>query len=209
MFLLVNNDMDLPQRFIDDPIMFFYNHGINIKAGETQFDENGVIKDDPNAVKNIPELGIVGKKINREKGKIKKTGMLFYEVIIMEYLRQKGLVAPTVVGIFEGDEEAIFFTKKIVGTRGVEILMTENAVLIEQATLLCEVLNQQYAKVGIERKFEMKDMIFEMDNGKVVSVMPTDFEKTKINMDVVDQTIIQKIIRQYTSYDFSNENNHK
>lgn len=192
----------LPQEFINNPSTIFYKSGINIKAGIPQFDENGFIKDDPGAVKNIPELDIVGKKINQNKGKIRKTGLIFYEPIIMEYLRCKDLPAPILVGISKNGDEAFFFTNKISGIHGRNILETNDCNLITKAGAMCEMLKEQYARFGIERKFEMKDMVFEINNSELARVIPTDFEKTKINPDLIDQKLMKEIIDQFNNFHF-------
>ncbi len=91
----------VPQEFIDDPVEYFEREGRNIKTGEKKIDEQGVVREDPTAVKDLPawknhqgeEILTVGRRVNVSKGSVGESGDPFYEYTILEKLAQMGLPA--------------------------------------------------------------------------------------------------------------------
>jgi len=196
MFIKINQDYPLNDKFIKEPIAYFKKYGENIKAGTTIYDENGKIKDDPNAVKNIKTLNIVGKHININKGQVLKSGYIFYEAIIISYAQACGLHGPNLIGIARNYDYNLFFTEKINGIRGNNL----EEQLLPTAMRLCEELRIQYEKKGLIRKFKMKDMIFDIQNNQIIKIIPTDFERTKLDEQKLDKILWNKIVNEFEQY---------
>ncbi len=72
--ILGNYEKFFPDEFKKDPLHYIETYGINIKSGEKKFDEEGRLREDPDAVKDLPEwekdgekLRLVAKLVNRKK----------------------------------------------------------------------------------------------------------------------------------------------
>jgi hypothetical protein len=93
----------------------------------------------------------------------------------------------------ESTDQFLFVTERVKGMRGLEKEMRflkENGFsdadmesIKIQAETMMKALKERYDAVGIARKWELKDMVFDVDleNKKIISLVPTDFEKTKID----------------------------
>ncbi|MFA6415820.1 MAG: hypothetical protein WCW47_03605 [Candidatus Paceibacterota bacterium] len=194
-------DTFVPEEFRADPFGYFEREGRNIKSGEVTLDEQGVIKEDPTATKDLPvwhdsqgaELHTVGKKVNTVKSQIGKSGDPFYEYLIMKIAREFDLPAPTPVAKAKRGNEHLIVMKKTEGIRwtneGMRPILESGLTeadkqdLLHQAQLIMDTLQQKYEQIGLHRNWKLKDMIFDVDilNRKVLAVTPTDWERTKID----------------------------
>jgi hypothetical protein len=167
------------------------------------YDEQGGIKEDPTATKDLPvwkneegeELYTVGKKVNTIKSQVGKSGDPFYEYSIIAIAREFDLPAPIPVAKVKRDNEHLIVMKKIDGIRwtdeGMKIINESDLTEADKQSLLSQAqemmigLQQQYEQIGLKRNWKLKDMIFDVDiaNRKVLKVIPTDWERTKINME--------------------------
>lgn len=191
----------IPQDFKNDPFGYFEHEGKNIKPGEIKYKGTGEISEDPTAVKELPvwknvqgeEIGVVGKRINAKKSEVRHSGDPFYEYHIMEIAHEFGLPCVKPIVKIEEDGKYLFLTEKAKGIKGFEREMdflkekgcSEDDILLikEQALKMMEEVRGQYDAVGILRKWDLKDMVIDVDmeTKTVKSVIPTDFEKTKID----------------------------
>lgn len=191
----------VPDEFRQDPFSYFEQKGINIKSGDIKYDENGKVKEDPAAVKDLPiwtnsegvELHSVGKKVNTEKAMIGQSGDPFYEYQIMELAITKGLPAPKPIAKASRENEHLIVMEKVPGVRWTDtdaLHLSEHGYskgdiekLKSQAIAMMDDLKTRFDATGIIRSWKLKDMVFDLDidNKKVRSITPTDWERTKIN----------------------------
>ncbi len=203
----------VPEEFKSDPFGYFEREGRNIKSGEIQYDEQGVVKEDPTCTKDLPvwrnseglELQTVGKKVNTEKSQVGKSGDPFYEYSIMEIAREFGLPAPIPVAKIKRNNEHLIVMQKILGIRWTndgmrpihEANLTESDKqdLLKQAQEIVNEIQQKYEQIGLRRNWKMKDMVFDVDipNKKVLNVIPTDWERTKIDKEKLDKVREQRL----------------
>lgn len=190
----------VPKEFLDNPVGYFERYGKNIKEGEVVVDKTGRVREDPTAVKDLPvwenskgeQIVCVGKRVNILKGNVIKSGDPFYEYEILKILYEEGLPgARPIVKVKQG-ESHIIVMERIPGIRWTEkealILKTRGYSdddiqnLKNQAQQKMEEVQQQFEAAGIIRKWALKDMVFQIDieNKKIIRVMPTDWERTKI-----------------------------
>lgn len=190
----------VPQEFIDNPAEYFEREGKNIKTGEIKYDEYGRIYEDPTAVKDFPiwknaegvEIKTVGRRVNIAKGAVGESGDPFYEYKILERLAQMGLPAAKPVAKAEQAGTHIIVMERIPGLRWSErgsLKLKEKGYSDEDITNLMtraeEKMNElkaQFDAAGIIRGWKLKDMVFEVDveNLKITSMVPTDWERTRI-----------------------------
>lgn len=190
----------IPQEFIDDPVGYFESEGRNIKTGEIKYDETGRVREDPTAVKDLPvwkntdgaELHIVGRRVNTAKGAVGESGDPFHEYKILERLAQMELPAAKPVAKAEQAGTHIIVMERIPGLRWSEkdsLNLKEKGYSDEDiATLMTEAeqkmseLKARFDEAGVIRGWKLKDMVFEVDieNKKIISMVPTDWERTKI-----------------------------
>ncbi len=209
----VNPDFDdfLPDEFKANPMAYFEEKGINIKSGEVKHDEQGIVKEDPTAVKDLPtwhnESGQtvepVAKRINTEKSQVKKTADPFYEYQIMELVKEFSLPAPQPIAKVEQGGVYLIVMQKVPGFRWVDKDVAhikdqgyseedlEN--IKSEANKMMSVLSKKYEEVGILRTWKLKDMIFDIDleNKKVQSITPVDWERTKLDLDKVTEARVR------------------
>lgn len=191
----------VPEDFQADPIKYFEEKGINIKSGEIQTNEEGKVKEDPTAVKELPvwtnsegqKLSIVAKRVNVEKSQVGETGDPFHEYKIMEIAKEFDLPAPKPIAKVEQSKNHLIIMEKVPGIRWVEKDMEilnraglseeDKRSLIAQAEKLMSDLEARFSEIGLIRKWKLKDMIFDIDlEAKLVrAITPTDWERTKIN----------------------------
>ncbi len=193
----------IPEEFRENPLGYFESRGRNIKPGQTRRDEFGAIREDPTAVKELPtwvgpdgrELQTVGKRVNVEKGMIGKSRDPFYEYGIMEVVSGLGLPTPKPVAKAEQQGAHLIVMEKVEGTNwyGGSILKRERGYsdedienLKRQAEVLIGKLKQEFEDAGITRSWKLSDMIFSIRDDVVVSVTPTDWERTKINYEKLE-----------------------
>lgn len=144
---------------------------------------------------DIPKIKLIDnqiyKVIENDKSSIAKSGVIFLEPLAMEYARRKGLPAPTVVGIAENKNIAIFVTQKITGYNGEELLKL-NPKLESKMRKKALHLKALYSNFGIDREMHLKDLIFNVKDGDILDVIPVDFERIKIN-EKLDIKLLLKI----------------
>jgi hypothetical protein len=190
----------IPQEFIQNPTEYFEQNGKNIKTGEIKTDNEGKIREDPTAVKDLPiwknskgeELHTVGKRVNIKKGIVGESGDPFYEYGILEELVRKGLPAAKPVLKVEQGGTHIIVTERIPGIRWSE---RNNLALKEKGysdadieNLMTELKQKMYElkirfdEARVIRPWKLKDLVFQIDieNKRVIAVIPTDWERTKI-----------------------------
>ena len=190
----------IPQEFLNNPVEYFEREGKNIKTGEIKYDDLGAIREDPTAVKDLPvwknvegeEIQAVGRRVNTAKGDIGKSGDPFYEYKILERLAQMGLPAAKPIAKAEQSGIHVIVMERIPGLRWSEknsLNLKERGYSDEDiATLVIEAeqkmneLKAQFDEAGVIRSWKLKDMVFQVDieNKKITSMVPTDWERTKI-----------------------------
>ena len=197
----------VPAEFRDDPIGYFEKEGRNVKSGEIKYDEIGKIREDPTAVKDLSpwrdqegkELATVARRVNIEKGEVGKSGDPFYEYGILELVRELGLPAANPVAKAEFGRSHLIVMKKIPGIRWNEkdaLWLRERGYSSEdienlkrQAEEQMAELQRQFDEAGIVRGWKLKDMVFDIDveGKKVRKITPTDWERTKIDREKVEE----------------------
>jgi len=190
----------IPAEFVNNPIQYFETYGTNMKEGEVLKDENGTVREDPTAVKELPEwlngrgekLAVVAKKVNNEKGKIRKFGDPLYEYRIMKIVLDAGLPAAEPIATVHSEAESLIVMKKLSGIGGHERGMNELRArgfseedimnIKTKAGAMMAELREKFEAEGIKRSWDLKDMIIDIDFAakKVISLTPVDWEKTKI-----------------------------
>ncbi len=190
----------IPQEFLVDPKGYFEREGKNIKTGEKKIDENGVVREDPTAVKDLPtwknnegiELKTVARHVDTKKGKAGESGDPFYEYKIQEQLRQLGLPAAKPIAKAEQAGDHIIVMECIPGLRWSErdsLNLKEQGYseedlsnLMVQTEQKMDELKTKFEQVGVVRGWKLKDMVIQIDfdHKQVLSVIPTDWERTKI-----------------------------
>jgi len=193
----------IPQEFKNDPLEYFASQGKNIKTGDIKKDEDGRVREDPTAVKDLPvwvdsegnELSVVAKKVNVEKGQVAKSGDPFYEYEILKKINELNLPGARPVAKIEQDGQHLILMEKLAGVRWSErksLKLEEKGYtaadmenLRRQAEAAMAELQQQFDQAGIIRGWKLKDMVFDIDfdNKKINKIIPTDWERTKIVTD--------------------------
>ncbi len=201
----------LPEEFRADPFGYFDEHGINIKPGESIIDESGKVREDTSAVKYLPawenpegiKLETVAKRINPDKGRVRKEGDPFYEYKIMELLTQLGLPTIKPIAKVESNGQFMIITERAHGLSIFDInkMIPELKAkgytdedlkeLKEKALKQMDELREVFEEAGIYKDnsedhkdhWKIQDMIFELDleNKQIISIIPNDWEKTKID----------------------------
>ncbi len=190
----------VPDEFKQDPFSYFETHGTNIKQGEIQYHTDGSVSEDPTAVKDFPvwqnenndALYTVAKKVNLEKGMINKTDDPFYEYMVMEYVRSKGLPCPRpIVKVSDGKNGHLIVMERAPGLRWsyrhslVKQGLTDDEVdgLHKKAEAMMLDLQKEFEQKGIMREWKLSDMVFDIDiaNKDIRSLTPVDWERTKIS----------------------------
>ncbi len=191
----------VPQEFFDDPVGYFEREGKNIKTGEIKYDETGRVREDPTAVKDLPiwkkvggaEIQTVGKRINTVKGAVGELNDPFHEYKILKQLARMGLPAAKPIAKVEQAGIHIIVMERIPGLRWSEReslnlkrkegYSDENiTALIAEAEQKMNELKARFDEAGVIRGWKLQDMVFQVDieNKKIVSIVPTDWERTKI-----------------------------
>ncbi|MFA6601504.1 MAG: hypothetical protein WCT02_01395 [Candidatus Paceibacterota bacterium] len=190
----------MPQEFLDDPAGYFEREGKNIKTGEIKYDEAGAVREDPTAVKDLPvwknaegtEIQTVGRRVNTAKGAVGESNDPFHEYKILERLAQMGLAAAKPIAKAEQSGTHIIVMERIPGLRWSErdslnlkkrgYSDEDIAALMAEAEQRMSELKTQFDEAGVVRGWKLKDMVFEVDveNKKITSMVPTDWERTKI-----------------------------
>jgi len=188
------------EEFKNDPLGYFEREGKNIKSGEIKIDNDGVVREDPTAVKDLPpwknykgeEIFTVGRRVNISKGSVGDSGDPFYEYKILEQLQRLGLPAARPIAKAEQADSHLIVMERIPGIRWSErdsLRLKENgyseeeiSALIAEAESKMNNLQEIFTKAGVIRGWKLKDMVFQIDiiNRKILSITPTDWERTKI-----------------------------
>ncbi|MEN9852693.1 MAG: hypothetical protein RI996_636 [Candidatus Parcubacteria bacterium] len=190
----------VPQEFIQNPTEYFEREGKNIKLGEIKIDEDGKVREDPTAVKDLPvwknsegkEIQIVAKRVNIVKGAVGESGDPFYEYKILEHLAQLRLPAARPIAKAEQGGIHIIVMERIEGIRWSEkdsLALKEKGYsdgdisnIMTEAESEMNKLKVKFDQAGVIRKWKLADMIFQLDieNKRILNVVPTDWERTKI-----------------------------
>jgi len=191
----------VPPEFQSDPFSYFERSGINIKKGKVKRDETGKVREDPTAVKDMvwqaedgSQLNVVGKRVNREKAQIAKTGNPLHEFEVLTRAAEFDLPCARPIAHAEQNGEHLLIMEKIEGFRIANSREIKTALkdhnfsqkdiedLKEQATTIMDDLKKRYEAAGILRSWALKDMVVEIDfeSKKIISLIPTDWERTKL-----------------------------
>ena len=190
----------VPREFVENPLLYFESNGVPIKSGEPKIDQNGIVREDPTTVRDFPvwtnsdrkEVRTVGKKVNVAKGKVSESGDPFYEYKILQLLAKMGLPAAKPVAKTKQNGTCLIVMERILGIRWSEKdqLDLKNrgysdediAGLYANAEQMMADLKVRFEEVGVVRGWKLQDMVFQIDidNKKITSIIPTDWERTKI-----------------------------
>ncbi|MBP9747418.1 hypothetical protein KBD13_00590 [Patescibacteria group bacterium] len=190
----------VPATFRADPFLYFQEEGRNVKQGDIQYKDDGTIREDPTAVKDLPNwksssgeiIGVVGKRVNIQKSQIAKTGDPFYEYRVMQYVRSLGLPAPAPIATASQGNNHLIIMERIPGFRVIndigqqlkELRYTDNDLhrLKQEAERLMREIEERFTREGIERTWKLSDMVVDIDplTKTIRSMTPTDWERTKI-----------------------------
>lgn len=192
----------IPQDFKDDPFGYFEREGKNIKSGEVTHAPDGRVKEDPTAVKDLPswsdgerELGVVGKKVNTAKAEVAKSGNPLYEYNMMRVIRELGLPCPAPIASIQKGENFLFIMEKAPGFRVVgsdiqklrELGYSETDLehLKQEAEGKLDALETHFVELGVERHWDLKDMIFDIEHEtkSIRGVTPVDWERAKFTKE--------------------------
>ena len=205
----------VPEQFKADPFGYFDAHGVNIKPGESKFAEDGKVREDVAAVKYLPvweneageKLETVAKRINPEKGRVRKEGDPFYEYHILQLLTELGLPTIKPIAKIESDGRfmtiterakgfSIFDLKKMIPELKAKGYSNEDLQGLQAKALeKMDALRETFEQFGIYKDrsedhkdhWKIQDMIFDIDfdNKEILSVIPTDWEKTKLDKEKI------------------------
>lgn len=193
-------DNFIPQEFKADPLGYFESWGKNIKTGDIKKDEDGRVREDPTAVKDLPvwtddsgqELQVVAKRVNIEKGQVGKSRDPFYEYEILKKVQELNLPGARPIAKIEQAGQHLILMERLKGVRWSErkaLKLEEKGYtaadmenLRMQAEAAMQELQRQFDRAGIIRGWKLKDMVFDIDfdNKKINKIIPTDWERTKI-----------------------------
>jgi hypothetical protein len=187
----------VPEEFRSDPFGYFESKGANIKPGEIKHDESGRVREDPTAVKDLPDwenegsvISVVGKRVDAAKGKVGESGNPFYEYDIIKKVREAGLPGPKPVLRAKAGDKHLFIMEKVNGFRWTDRskfgdlgLSKEDAGrLMQEAEEMMEQLKARFDQAGFMRNWKLKDMVFQIDpqTRALIGIVPVDFERTKL-----------------------------
>ncbi|HEX7724877.1 MAG TPA: hypothetical protein VF438_04035 [Candidatus Paceibacterota bacterium] len=188
----------VPEEFKSSPLTYFESHGTNIKQGEILYDENGTVREDPTAVKDLPvwtntegrELHTVGKRVNISKGKVARANDPFYEYGIMEYVQSKGLPGAKPIAKASENGAHLIVMERVPGLRWsyrktlLKQGFTNNDVELmhKKAEAMMAELQKRFEAHGITRSWKLSDMIFDIDveHKDLRALVPVDWERTEI-----------------------------
>ncbi len=184
-----------PEEFMNNPFVYVNRYGKNIKKGEKKINETGRVREDPDAVKDLPvwekdgkKIHCVAKMINPEKGEVGLSSNPFYEYEVLEYLEQQGLPAAKPIAKIESSTKSFFLSEKIEGIRWSEKNILSEWTDEEKERIKGAIeqkmnnLKELFEKHGVIRTWKLKDMVFQIDFEKreLINLVPTDWERTKI-----------------------------
>ncbi len=185
----------LPQELEENPIDYFKKYGEPIKQGDVIIDAQGRVREDPTATRYLPswygaqseEIELVGKLVNTQKQQVLKKANAFYEYEVIEKVRALGLPAAVPVLKAAQGGEYLFITERAPGftSKQLKDLLREDFYkkFEQSAKISISQLQKKFETAGVDRKWDWKDMIFDVDleTGNVRAVTPVDWEKTKID----------------------------
>lgn len=186
----------VPEEFSQNPFQYFETHGVNVKSGEMVRDESGRVREDPTAVKDMEWrsdkgeiLAVVGKRVNSEKGQVRKTGNPLHEFNAMARAEAFGLPGARPIARAHQENGDLLVMERIQGMRLPELTQWMQSLspgvvssIQNQVAARVEQMKPQFERAGIQREWNMKDMVIDVDphTYAVRSVIPTDWEKTKL-----------------------------
>ena len=151
-----------------------------------------------------PELRIVGKIVDPSKGKARKFGNPFYEYEVLKKLSRAGLPCAKPIAKITTAERHMFLMESVPGITFFDFkkIMPELKEkgwtdedflrLEDEAYRFMDEMREKFESAGIIKEhntirhgehWKTQDMVFDIDfnNKKIRSVVPTDFEKTKVD----------------------------
>ncbi|MCR4275006.1 MAG: hypothetical protein NUW02_03100 [Candidatus Campbellbacteria bacterium] len=186
----------VPLELRQDPLGYFERLGTPMKSGEKKYDKEGSLRDDPGAVRQLPDweegdrvVTPIAKWTNREKSMLKETGEPLYEYNLLSYIQSLGLPAPKPIGFFESEQNSIFLMEKVDGYTKKELDVAVSGWSAEDIHQLKQDTEREMVDLqnlflanGLQRSWKANDMIFQIDfvNRRLVRLIPTDFERTRV-----------------------------
>lgn len=190
----------VPEEFRRDPFGYVEREGRTIKVGDVLYKDDGAVREDPGAVKDLPiwtdgreaELRLVAKTVNVDKAQVQKTQNPFYEFDVMRYVRGLGLPAAEPIAKIRQDDRSMILMERVAGYRLIGDIATtlkdegytedEIRALELRANSLMADLQRKFSEAGIERKWKLADMVVDIDleTRRIRSMVPVDWERTVI-----------------------------
>jgi len=146
---------------------------------------------------------VVCKRVNLLKSDVRRARDPFYELRIMQLVRELGFV--TVRPLARIAQRGVYYsiTEKAEGLRwvqrwGTEIKKDERTRIRAEAKAIMVQLEVALAEVGIRRPWNIKDMIMQLDPDTytVQAVIPVDWERVTLDFDRLQQTPIGHLLRE-------------
>lgn len=163
----------------------FFNEGITIK----NFDGT-----------NIPKIKIINnsvyKIVETDKSSVGKSGIPYMEAIVMEYAKRSGLPAPEVTDLLYQNNCYIFATKLLDGYVNAKDIIKMYPEKEEELSQIIEKMREEYYLYGLQRQMDLKDMLVKTQDGKIIDIVPVDFERLKYN-DNLDWNLIYEICSEW------------
>lgn len=186
----------VPLELRQDPLGYFERLGTPMKGGEKKYDKKGSLRDDPGAVRQLPDwkakdriVTPIAKRANRGKSMLKETGEPLYEYNLLSYIQSLGLPAPKPIGFFENEQDSIFLMEKVAGytKKELDVAVSEWSVgdinqLKQDTERAMTELENLFLVNGLQRSWKVNDMVFQIDvaNRRLARLIPTDFERTRV-----------------------------
>ena len=189
-----------PMDFMEDPFLYFESRGKNARSGEKLFDSKGRLRDDPTAVKIIPWTNgeqVIAKKVNIEKGMVRKLNDPFYEAEIMEAVLKAGLPAAKLIACVEQSGRFMIVMEKVGLISYWDMKKMNRGDFLRimwQARRMMAQLASRFRKAGFVRSWKLNDLLFKMENNLITEIIPVDWEKTKFDKlhDVYGQRVFSR-----------------
>ena len=143
---------------------------------------------------DIPKVKLIDDNVYRvvetDKALISKIGFPYLEPLIMEYARRMDVPAPVVTNLLYSDGRYIFGTKYYPLPNGEEIIKNHPELKKSLEIKMLE-LKVLYYRLGIEKELNLKDILFDIQEGMVVNAIPLDFKDIKFNDNLEWELIYQ------------------
>lgn len=183
----------LPSDFLSDPFAYVAQHGVQVKEGEPTIDDNQVVREDPTAVLDLPlgDTQVVVKRVNSQKGEIKKRDNVYHEYEVMLEVIKRGLKTAQPIAYIDGGTQQMFLMEALPGTRWIKqtkrLLKKEHGYSDEDLAFISYQIQEKatemekiYAEQGVFRnRWKEQDMIIDLDveRKRVLGITPIDWER--------------------------------